>query len=216
MSFILTPKSVSIDTLSNISYPLVSSVSPPLSPITTTYVRPLSPVLSPVSYVVKTNPLTIDTPIINPLPINPLSIAVKPTLYVDIDTGLNDSYLVQQDTTKYFMYKMLDKWIYTEFPSVLKYLVYSNGKVSLVKSLGEKDKNTIENESTDILEAKSDYIGDHILTLTKTRAILIRIMKELGLKWFELPYREAMVKEVMGRYLKKKLKKLVQGVDDEE
>jgi hypothetical protein len=41
-------------------------------------------------------------------------------------------------------------------------------------------------------------------------------MKELGIKWFELPYRENLVKEVMERYLKKKLKKMVMGVIDDD
>jgi hypothetical protein len=36
------------------------------------------------------------------------------------------------------MFKTLDKWIFTEFPSVLKYLVYKDGKVSLVKILKAK------------------------------------------------------------------------------
>ncbi len=41
-------------------------------------------------------------------------------------------------------------------------------------------------------------------------------MRELGLKWFELPHRESLVKDVLKRYLKNKLKKMVQGDDDDE
>ena len=86
-----------------------------------------------------------------------------------------------------------------------------------IKKIEDKDSNNISNESAAALEAKSDFIEKHILTESKTRAVLIRIMRELGMKWFELPHREQLVKEVMERYLKKKLKKMVlcEDIDDE-
>jgi len=204
MSLTLTPNSLS--TLSSVSIPIT------LTPTLTTYsptqtTNNLLPVYSPTFSNLTLTPTQTVTSLENKLAI----LAVKPTLYVDIDTGLNDSYIVQKDVTKYFMYKALDKWLYTDYKSALKYLTYKNGKVDLAKKINEKESVDVSKENTKELEAKSDYIGENILTETKTRALLLRIMKELGFKWFELPYREELVKDVIGKYIKKKLKKMVLG-----
>jgi len=57
------------------------------------------------------------------------------------------------------------------------------------------------------LEEKSDYIGDRILTESAMREILLKIMYQLGIKWYDLPYHEVLVQEVIEKYIKKKLKK---------
>ena len=236
MSLLLTPNSVSslsLDSLSSITYPAITSLR-----TYTTTITPNTPnlSLSPTSFTVKTtvspplstlnslSPLTTYTPISNSIVgyggigTGPVALlGVKPaSIYVDIDTGMNDSYVVQQDVTKYFKFKTLDKWIYTDFSSVLKYLNYRDGKVSLIKKIDDKENTDVSKDSTKVLEAKADFIEENILTESKTRAILIRIMKELGIKWYELPQYETLVKEVIERYLKNKLKKMVLGTDDEE
>ena len=218
MPLVLTDSISDIKTLSDISYPLSPTFRTYTTTLSPTYTTTLSPTytttLSP-TYTTTLSP-TLSTSIVGITPGNVSLLAVKPTVYVDIDTGLNDSYIVQKDVTKYFMFKTLDKWIYTEFPSVLKYLVYKDGKVSLVKNIKNKEGNDVSKDGEKALEAKADYIENKILSESKTRAILIRIMKELGIKWFELPYRENLVKEVMERYLKKKLKKMVMGIIDDD
>jgi hypothetical protein len=232
MSLLLTPDSVSLSPLTDISYPAITGLR-----TYTTTISPTPPNLSltPTSLTVKTtvspgislntiSPLTTYTPISNSIvgfggigtgPVTLLG--VKPaSFYVDIDTGLNDSYVVQQDVTKYFKFKTLDKWLFTDFSSVLKFLVNKDGKVSLIKKIDDRDSNDVSKDSSKALEAKADYIEEHILSESKMRAILIRIMRELGIKWFELPHRESLVKDILHKYLKTKLKKMVLGEDDEE
>jgi len=232
MSLLLTPDSVSLSPLTDISYPAITGLR-----TYTTTISPTPPNLSltPTSLTVKTtvspgislntiSPLTTYTPVSNSIvgfggigtgPVTLLG--VKPaSFYVDIDTGLNDSYVVQQDVTKYFKFKTLDKWLFTDFSSVLKFLVNKDGKVSLIKKIDDRDSNDVSKDSSKALEAKADYIEEHILSESKMRAILIRIMRELGIKWFELPHRESLVKDILHKYLKTKLKKMVLGEDDEE
>lgn len=200
MSYVLTPKSADSITLSEISYPI--TIRPNIT--TTVFPSTYSPSYSTLALTPTQTYTSVST-----FPV----VAVKPTVYVDIDTGLNDSYVVQKDVTKYFMYKALDKWLYSDYRSALKMLVYKGGKVELIKKLADKDNNDISKDSEDALEAKADYIEEKVLTEMKTRAILIRIMKELGFKWFELPYKEELVKEVIGKYIKKKLTKMIEGED---
>jgi hypothetical protein len=237
MSLLLSPNSVTLSPLTDISYPTITglrtytttiSPTPPglsLSPTSVTVKTTVSPALSVGLSTLNTlSPLTTYTPISNNIVgfggigTGPVSIlGVKPaSFYVDIDTGLNDSYVVQQDVTKYFKFKTLDKWLFTDFSSVLKYLVSRDGKVSLIKKVDDRESNDVSKDSSKVLEAKADYIEENILTESKMRAILIRIMKELGIKWFELPHRETLVKEVLEKYLKTKLKKMVLGEDSED
>ena len=182
----------------------LATVSSPLS------MSPLSPLSPP--FIIKNNPNTVyqavtNVPVLSPV-FSPV-LALKPTYYVDIDTGINDNYIVQKDVTKYFMYKTLDKWLYNDFPYLLKYLKVEDGKVSVVKSESERDANSVKNDSESVLEAKSDFINEKILDEHTTREILIRIMRELGYKWFDLPYKETIVKDNIEGYIKRKLKNML-------
>ena len=191
-----------ISTMFNTPYSSTTVLSP-LTPIT---LSPLPPITTAVtqSVIVNNDPFTVVTPI-GPILHNLVS---GPRYLVDVDTGINDNYIVQRDVTLSIMYKALDKWLYNDFPNVLKYLIVDkSGDVRVVKSKQEKDNNKVSSDSVDDLESKSDYIGENILTERSIRDILIRIMRELGLKWYELPHREQLLKDVIEKYIKKKLKK---------
>jgi hypothetical protein len=190
-----------ISTMFNTPYSTTTVLSP-LTPITLSPAPPITTVSAvSQSVIVNNDPLTVVTPI------GPVLYNVPNRYVVDIDTGMNDNYIVQRDVTLSIMYKALDKWLYNDFPNVLKYLVVDKGSVRVVKSMNEKENNKVSNDSVSDLEKKSDYIGDNILTERSTREILIRIMRELGLKWYELPHREQLLKDVIEKYIKKKLKK---------
>ncbi len=188
---------------------MVSPVSPltpltitqsPISTITQSVLSPLSP-----SVITKYDPLTIVTPIGQPL------LYTRPGgYYLDIDTGINDNYIVQRDVTKFLRYKTLDKWLYTEFPNVLKYLVVEKDKVRVVKNETERDNNKVSKDSIDELSDKSEFIEEKILTEEAMREVLIRIMRETGIKWYDLPYREQLVMDVIEKYIEKKLKKMME------
>jgi hypothetical protein len=189
-----------------------TTVLSPLTPLTITPVSPLSPLSVSIrsiptitqSVVTSTNPLTIVTPI------GPV-LHTRPSYLVDIDTGMDDNYYVQRDVTKYLLYKTLDKWIFNEFPSVLKYLVVDKDSIKLVKNEAEKEKNEISKNTAKENEMKSDWIEENILGETEMKDILKRIMNELGLKWYELPHRESLVRDVVEKYIKKKLRNKMEG-----
>ena len=214
---------------------MTTSISSPYVPMTQTYTSGtttiMSPPLSPFtplqystlptnyiigntalaqtgpSYISNLDPLTIDTPV-TPVGYNwPVTIGKNARYYVDIDTGVNDNSIVQRDITRYFRYKTLDKWLYSDMDYLLKYLKIDNKDVVLVKNREEMENNKVSKNSVSELEEKSDYIGDHILTESAMREILLKIMYQLGIKWYDLPYHEVLVQEVIEKYIKKKLKK---------
>lgn len=196
-------------TVSMVSPTMVSPISPltpltitqsPVSTITQSVLSPLSP-----SIITKYDPLTVVTPIGNPL------LYTRPGgYYLDIDTGINDNYIVQRDVTKFLRYKTLDKWVYTEFPHLLKYLIVEKDKVRVVKSESERDNNKVSKDPIDVLSDKSEYIEKNILTEEAMREVLIRIMRETGIKWYDLPYKENLVMDVIEKYIEKKLKKIME------
>ena len=192
-----------ISTMFNTPYSSTTVLSP-LTPVTLSPLSPVNPVsVVSQSVVVNKDPLTVVTPI-GPVLYN----IPGPRYVVEIDTGINDNYIVQRDVTRSIMFKALDVWLYDDFPNILKYLIVEkSGDVRVVKNDQEKENNKVSSDSRSDLEKKSDYIGEHILTETTMREILIRIMRETGLKWYELPYREHLLKDVLEKYIKKKLRK---------
>jgi hypothetical protein len=196
-------------TVSMVSPTMVSPLSPltpltitqtPVSTITQSLLSPFSP-----SVITKYDPLTVVTPIGQPL------LYTRPGgYYLDIDTGINDNYIVQRDVTKFLRYKTLDKWVYTEFPHLLKYLVVEKDKVRIVKSESERESNKVSKDPIDVLSEKSEFIEKNILTEETMREVLIRIMRETGIKWYDLPYKENLVMDVIEKYIEKKLKKIME------
>jgi len=203
-------------TLTSLSSSLSSYTTyTPVSPSYTTY-TPVSPTVTVTSPVVtKYDPFTI-TQKFNTYPVltSPIYtypvLKVAPTYTVDIDTGMNDSYVVQKDITKHFQYKMLDNWIYNKYPKLLKYLKSDeNGNIKVVKNDKEMEDNDITKDSEKVNDKKSDYIEEHIFDENSVREQLMKIMGELGYKWYDLPYKEQVIRDILSKYIKKRLVKLM-------
>lgn len=178
----------------------MSLLSSELSPISSSFV------MTPVSKVIMS---PYNTKIITTNMYTPINTNVFNTTY-EIDTGLNDSYMAQSDMTKYMLYRILDKWLYTdEMCHLLKYLKVSGNKVERITYESEMKSNKICNDSVEHIEKKADYIEEHFLGISEMRKILKRIIDELGYKWYDLPRRELLVVDAVERYLHKKLKEKV-------
>lgn len=202
-----------INTLFNSPFSTSTTILSPLTPYSVRPVSPLSPLsvsipnhFSPISTITQSiitnnNPLTVVTPI------GPIINTIRPSYIVDIDTGMEDNYNVQRDITKYLLYKTLDKWIFNEFPSVLKYLVVEKDSIRIVKNETEKENNDISKNSSAENEMKVDWIENNIFGEEEMKGVLKRIIIELGIKFYDLPHRENIVMEVVEKYLKKKLRK---------
>lgn len=170
--------------------------SPTLNPV-------YSPTLSPVSKIV-VSPYSTQV-----VTTNLLSPYVVPA-FIEIDPGLNDSYMAQKEMTEYMLYRILDKWLYTdEMCHILKYLKVSGNTVTQITNESEIKANKICNDSVEDVEKKGDYIQENILTEKEMRKLLQRMIQELGLKWYDLPKRESFVVDAVERFLNKRLKERV-------
>ena len=140
------------------------------------------------------------------IPTVTISTVISPS---EIDSGLNDNPMAQVQIRDYIHYKFLDKWIFSDFTKLLKYLKVSGGKVSVVKNKTERDSNNVEKSSKEDNELKVDFIENKILDKDRTKKILIKILEENTIKWYELPHNETVTKHVISHYVKKELEKLM-------
>ena len=110
-------------------------------------------------------------------PLSPiLSPMLSPAIFADYDTGLNSNPLAQRDTTEWLMYRMLDKWLYTEdLCHVLKYLKISNGVVHPIETEKDLKDNKLCEESNSSVEKKADFIQKHLLSLSKMRTLFKKL-----------------------------------------
>lgn len=192
-------------------------------PLNTNVYSPYSPYSSIYS------PLPFSTPrgIIDDI-FNPPILPYKSTLSVDInpsvskivsgvgftslrplgtyyyDSGLGDSPLSRYEVNKDIRYKFLDKWLYEDFPDILRMLKVEGGNV-IVLSKDEAEKNDISKASESDLEKMSDFIGHTILTFRKNRKILDAFCNKNNISNFDLHNNLHYVKKAQGKYVLKKL-----------
>lgn len=192
------------------SYFSMSSIysEPPLSPVV--FDPPMSPLYTTPISKVKVDPYTGSTTVYTANVLNQPVYPVYPFYSIDVDTGLNDSYLLQQQAIEYFMYRILDKWLYNdELCHLLKYLKITDGKVNYISSENDYKENKICSDSDADVEKKVDFIHENLLGKTEMKNLLMRIMHELGMQWYQLTINERIIVDSAEKYLKKELKKRI-------
>lgn len=135
--------------------------------------------------------------------VNPLtSNVVSSGFYQD----LNKDKSVQKNLTKYYYYKILDKWIYKELMPLLAFVDTSGDKPHLIKSLSQYDVEKLTTNSSDEIEKKINYLEKVIITRDMVKHVLKKICSDNGINWYDLDKNEKKIKTVFYNYLLDKLK----------
>lgn len=135
--------------------------------------------------------------------INPISSQVVSSgFYKD----LNKDKSVQKTLTKYYYYKILDKWIYKELMPILGFVDLSGDKPQLIKSIEHYNANKLANESSEQIEKKIDYLEKVLITKDMVRHVLKKICSDNNINWYDLDKNEKKIKSVFHNYLLDKLK----------
>jgi hypothetical protein len=188
------------------------AVYSPLSPTGSFVISPFS-VMTPVDV----NPVTGTGMYVNPLGQYVWSngpSAVLPTsgfttgyvtngIEMNVVTGLGDNYIIQKNTTEWFKYRALDKWLYHDLSYLLKYLRVSGGEVHVVKSKEEYKSNDISNDDKSDVKKKIKYIEDEYLTSKMMKFILEKVVTERYIEWPYLTQKESLIEDIVEKYLKK-------------
>lgn len=135
--------------------------------------------------------------------INPLtSSIISSGFYNDI----NKDKTVQKTLTKYYYYKILDKWIYKTLMPLLAFVDTSSDKPQLIKSMEQFDVKKLVSKSDEEIEKKINYLEKVLITKDMVRHVLKKICKENNINWYDLDKNEDKIKKVFYNYLLDKLK----------
>jgi hypothetical protein len=119
---------------------------------------------------------------------------------------LNKDKSVQKTFTKYYFYKIIDKWLYKELLPLLAFIDTSSGKPQLIKSLEFYDVQKLASDSEEEIEKKVKYMDEILLTKDMVRHVLKKICNENNINWYDLNKHEKKIKKVFYNYLLDKLK----------
>jgi hypothetical protein len=118
---------------------------------------------------------------------------------------LNKDKSVQKVITKYFYYKIIDKWLYNELLQLLAYLEIDDGKVSLIKNLSDYNVGKLARDTDRDIEKKIGYMEDILITKDMVKHVLKKIIRENNLNWYDLYKKESDVIKVFKDYISDKL-----------
>ena len=119
---------------------------------------------------------------------------------------LNKDKKVQKTLTKYYYYKILDKWIYKELMPLLAFVEIYDNKAQLIKSMEKYDVQKLLSNSDEQIEKKINYLEKIIITKDMVRHVLKKICSDNNINWYDLDKNEKKIKKVFYNYLLDKLK----------
>lgn len=121
--------------------------------------------------------------------------------------AIGNNPIVEHNVNRQMRYKFLDKWLYKDFPEILKMMKVDNGTVRVISKDEERNNDTSKDSVSDN-QAKSDYIAHNVLTANKNRKILIELKRKHVIKIFDMNINTHFVKRAQKKYVIKKLNEL--------
>jgi len=128
---------------------------------------------------------------------------------------LNNNKSIQKTLSKYYYYKILDKWIYNELFPLLAFIEIDkeSGKPKLIKNLIDYDVEKVVDESKSVIEKKIDYMEEVLINKDMVRHVLKKICHENKINWGELKKHDKTIKYIFYNYLLDKLKTVVKSIN---
>ncbi|CAH6421433.1 Hypothetical protein KVN_LOCUS263 [uncultured virus] len=184
----------------------------PYNPISSSF----SPSISSINLV---NPITVTSETYTTSITSPLSVSLSPLIpsinlsftrpSLGFYEDLNQDPKVQRNLTKIYYYKVLDEWLWEDFPEIFGYLTYQNGKVDLINNLNQYDPTASEKDSEQILNKKVDFLGKFFLTKSIMVKILKKFITETNTNWIDLSKNEFFLKQIVQDKLTRLIKRAI-------
>jgi hypothetical protein len=131
--------------------------------------------------------------------------SIKKKFYND----LNDDSQVQKTVTKYFYYKVIDKWLYDDLLPLLAYIEIDNGEPRLIKSLDDYNIEKLGKESESDTRKKVKYMENKVISKDLVKHVLKKICSENNINWYSLNKYSGKVKKILFKYLSDKIKNVI-------
>lgn len=125
--------------------------------------------------------------------------------YVD----LNKDKSVQKKISKYFLYKILDKWLYSDFRPILAFVKITDGKPALIRSMSDYKPENINSDSVENIEKRIDYLEQILINRKLVKHVLKKFIAENDIKWVQLNKHKSSIKKILKKYIHSKLESAV-------
>jgi hypothetical protein len=131
-------------------------------------------------------------------------------------TDLNKDKTILKTISKYFLYKILDKWLYQDFRSLLAFVKITDGKPSLIRSMNDYKPDQINSDSVENIERRIDYLGKILINRKVVKHVLKKIVNDNQIQWTQLNKHKSLIKKVFKKYLHSKLESAIKSASKEE
>jgi hypothetical protein len=131
-------------------------------------------------------------------------------------TDLDKDKTILKTISKYFLYKILDKWLYQDFRTMLAFVKITDGKPSLIRTMSDYKPETINSDSVENIEKRIDYLEKILINRKLVKHVLKKIVNENQIKWTQLNKHKSTIKKVFKKYLHSKLEEAVKSASKGE
>ena len=118
----------------------------------------------------------------------------------------NDPDLIRS-VTKYFFECTMNRWLYSDFQDLLKYLVIKKNKVQVVSSKDELLKNKLDKNMED-MKLKILFISEYVMTKYDMKSFLKKVALRNNLDLWKFKKYKSKIKKILFKKIKNKLEKL--------
>jgi hypothetical protein len=124
-------------------------------------------------------------------------------------TDLGKDKTIQKTISKYFLYKILDKWLYQDLRSIVAFVKITDGKPALIRSMSDYKPETLNSDSVENIEKRIDYLEKILINRKLIKHVLKKVVNDNEISWTQLNKHKSMIKKVFKKYLHSKLEDAV-------
>ena len=131
-------------------------------------------------------------------------------------TDLNKDKRIQKTFSKYFLDKILNKWLYQEFRPILAFVKISDNNPSLIRTMNDYKPESIDSDSLENIEKRIYYLKKILINRQLVKHVLKKIVNENDIQWTQLTKNKSIIKKILKKYLQSKLEEAVKSVSKGE
>ena len=123
--------------------------------------------------------------------------------------NLNKDKKTIKTITKYYYYKILDKWLYKDLFALLGFIKIVNDEPKIINSIEEYNAVKLANESERDIEKRVRYMEKIIISKDLIKHVLKKVISKYNIDWAELDQYESEIKKYFYNYLKDKFEETI-------
>ena len=136
------------------------------------------------------------------------STAVYPTKHGLISytyKSLDNDKKTTKTITKYYFYKILDKWLYKDFLPLLGFVELSDDKPRLIANVDDFNGEKLLKESQEDIEKKIEFMEKILINKDIVKHVLKKVIRKYNISWAQLEDYEPEIKKYIFKYFKEKI-----------